>query len=75
MLKLNEEKTEFMVIVSKYYCSVYNRFHPTLSIGGVTVAASNSLRNLGVTLDSTMTMRPQMHGQCEEVCVLPPGTP
>ena len=38
------------VIVSRYYHSVYNRFHPTLSIGGVAVAASDSLRILGVTL-------------------------
>ncbi len=59
-LMLNSDKTEFMVITSQYYQAAHKLIRPTPSLGGVSVSASSALRNLGVTMDCTMTMKSQI---------------
>ena len=59
-LKLNEDKTEFMVVTSKFYQATYQQIQPVLTIGGEVVkAAPSSPWNLGVVMDATMTMQGQ----------------
>lgn len=60
-LKLNDEKTEFMVITSKYYAPVYQLLNLSLTVGGVSIKPSNTVRNLGAFFDNTMCLRPQIN--------------
>ena len=53
-LKLNEDKTEFFVACSKYYLKYIDE--PTLNVCGSIIKPSDSVRNLGVHFDSTMSM-------------------
>ena len=55
-LKLNEEKTEVM-IVSSSRKSTSTNFPNFLSIGNASVSFSHSVKNLGVTLDCHLTMQ------------------
>lgn len=56
-LKLNEDKTEFIIITSKHHASVYQKLSPTLTVGGVSIRPSATVRNLGVLFDQTMTLQ------------------
>ena len=62
-LKINSDKTEFMVITTPHYQTTYRALQPAVSVGGIRVHAVSSLRNLGVIMDSTM----DMHGQIQSV--------
>ena len=62
-LKINSDKTEFMVITSPHYQTTYRALQPAVSAGRIRVHAVFSLRNLGVIMDSTM----DMHGQIQSV--------
>lgn len=57
-LKLNNDKTEFLVITSLHN----KRWMPdvSLSIGGDIICPSKSVRNLGVMFDDVMSMSPQV---------------
>jgi len=59
-LKINSDKTEFMVITTPHYQTTYQALRPAVCVGGVSVHAVSSLRNLGVTMDSTMSMHAQI---------------
>ena len=59
-LKINSDKTEFMVITTPHYQTTYQALQPAVCVGGVRVHAVPSLRNLGVTMDSTMNMHAQI---------------
>ena len=56
-LKLNEDKTEFMVITSKHYAMTYHQLSPSLTVGGVSIKPSSNVRNLGAKFDHTMNMQ------------------
>ena len=62
-LKLNGDKTEFILLGRKRHLSetVINR----LSIGSSCVSPSSSVRNLGVLLDSELSMQPQISSVCK----------
>jgi hypothetical protein len=60
-LKLNDDKTEFMVITSNHHRPAFELLKPTLTIGGASVSAAQSLRNLGSIMDSTMSMQGHMN--------------
>ena len=62
-LKINSDKTEFMVITTLHYQTTYRALQPAVSVGGISVHAASSLGNLGVIMDSTM----DMHGQIQSV--------
>lgn len=63
MLKLNDDKTEFLFISSSYF---QNHF-PDLSflIGDATIRKSVTARNLGVMFDSTLSMSKQVTSICK----------
>ncbi|XP_078126476.1 uncharacterized protein LOC144530683 [Sander vitreus] len=57
-LKLNSDKTEFLLIHSKSTLSKIN--NPTLTIDGTIVSLSPQARNLGVIFDSTLSLEPHI---------------
>jgi len=61
-LKLNMDKTEFLIIGSPHNL----RSHPdlTLTVGTTEIKPTNSVRNLGVIMDSDSTMTSQVGGLC-----------
>ena len=64
-LKLNNEKTEFVLFGSKVNLSKID-IHAIL-IPDTVIGASDSCRNLGVMLDSTMSMSAQISSICKSV--------
>ena len=61
-LKLNNEKTEFLFIHSKFrlqHCL------PSICFGQDTVEPSQTARNIGVTFDRTMSMLPHINTVCK----------
>ena len=52
-LKINDDKTEFLVLTSKSHSSACKH---SINIGTSTIQPSRSAKNLGVTLDSTLSM-------------------
>ena len=55
-LKLNVEKTEFLVISSRHHASVYNLEQP-INVGTVdTPPATTAVRNLGVLIDPRLSL-------------------
>ena len=62
MLKLNEDKTEILVVSS-------SRLRPTgdmsLHIGNTTVDVSNTVKNLGVHFDQTLSMSDHVRRVCQ----------
>jgi hypothetical protein len=55
-LKLNEDKTEFMIITSRFYKARYQQLNATLNVGGVAIKPVSSVRNLGTAFDCVMSM-------------------
>ena len=55
MLKLNDDKTELIVFISKYKHDLYNDF--SITIGGTVVDCSSHVRDLGVIFDRVLSLR------------------
>ena len=55
-LKLNDEKTEFIVITSPSSSDHVKRFHPSVVVGDKVILPSVKVKTLGVILDSNMSM-------------------
>ena len=64
-LKLNNEKTEFVLFGSKVNLSKID--NNSILIPDTVIGVSDSCRNLGVMLDSTMTMSSQISSICKSV--------
>ena len=58
LLKLNDEKTEFLLFGSCQQSSKVSL--PFIIIGDSQITPSSQARNLGVTFDSTMTLKPHI---------------
>ena len=54
MLKLNDSKTEHMLVTSKRSKHLHNL--PTITIGNAHIPFKQSVKNLGFTLDCHLTM-------------------
>ncbi len=54
MLKLNDDKTEFIVIRTKQQRSKIDTLH--ININGIDIAPTSTIHNLGVMFDSEMRM-------------------
>ena len=63
MLKLNDEKTEFLIISSKHNQSKLQEKH--VQIGSFSINSSSSVRNLGAYFDNTMTMETHVKKICQ----------
>ena len=65
MLQLNQEKTEFIVIATPRTLSNLPEIH--LKLGGVSIRASTTVKNLGVIIDASMNMSGQISAICKSV--------
>ena len=62
MLKMNDDKTEFIVISSKQSAHKFQK--PHLNIGDALVSSTDVVRNIGAIFDSHMTMEKQINHMC-----------
>ena len=60
-LKPNDEKTDFMVIVSAYYWQLITSLEIDIKVENINIFLTMSIRILGVTLDTNMTMHPNVN--------------
>ena len=58
MLKLNDSKTEMLIIKSKFRQKVTDK---SIKIGDMIIPSSSSIRNLGVLMDPVYTMAPHVN--------------
>ena len=58
MLKLNDSKTEMLIIKSKFRQKVTDK---SIKIGDLIIPSSSSIRNLGVLMDPVYTMAPHVN--------------
>ena len=59
-LKINEDKTEFIIISAKHY--TYDQM--SIQIGTNTIQHSTNVKILGITLDANMTLEKQISNTC-----------
>ena len=64
-LKLNESKTEFFIAASKH--NLESLKDTSIYIGSEEIHPSQTIKNLGVTFDSTMSMAPHITAVCKSV--------
>ena len=64
-LKLNESKTEFFIAASKH--NLVSLKDTTICIGSKEISPSSTIKNLGVTFDSTMSMKPHITAMCKAI--------
>jgi hypothetical protein len=62
LLKLNEDKTEFLVISSPYYQESVSK--TSLNVGDAVITSAEHCRNLGVVFDSKMDMKKHVATVC-----------
>lgn len=62
-LKLNDDKTEFLVISSPYYQNSFTKTH--LRIGNTIISPSKTARNLGVMFDNVLNMNDHITSICK----------
>ena len=62
LLKLNEDKTEFLVVSSPYYQEIVR--HTTMAVGDAVISSSEQCRNLGVIFDSKMNLKQHVSSVC-----------
>ena len=60
-LKFNDRKANFMVIVSAYYRQLIISLKIAIKVGNTNIHPTMSVKNLGVTLDTKMTMHPHVN--------------
>ena len=62
-LKINDSKTEFLVLTSSFLKQHYNDLN--ISVGNSRIAPSISARNLGVIFDNHMSLDKQINSICK----------
>ena len=62
-LKLNEEKTEFIIFGTD--AQRKKMLYNSIDLGNSTVSASDSVRNLGAHLDKDMSMKVHVNNICK----------
>ena len=61
-LKLNQEKTELIIFGTRQKLSMMTQF--SINVTGTTIKPSLKVRNLGVILDQTLSMKPHIDSIC-----------
>ena len=61
-LRLNDSKTEFLIIGTKQQLSKISSYH--LTIGSATVPPVNSARNLGTWIDTSLALQDHINKAC-----------
>lgn len=64
-LMLNDSKTEFFIASSPHHMKCLEQL--TLSINNISINPVKSVRNLGVTFNSSMSMRDHVTGLCRSI--------
>ena len=64
-LKLNETKTELFLIASTRHADALSDFD--LRIGGSVISPSASVKNLGIVLDNSLSMKKHISSLCRSV--------
>ena len=64
-LKLNDDKTEFLVMTSKFHQQ--NMDHTAIQVDSASIVASSFARNLGVMFDNSLAMEKQVKKICQSV--------
>ena len=59
-LKLNDDKTEFIIFAPAKCQQIITQLNPRLTVGSETISSSSAVRNLGATFDSSMSMIPHV---------------
>ena len=62
-LKLNDDKTDFIVISSPYFQNKLT--HLSLTMGDIVIESAEKVRNLGVIFDRTLDMKDQVASVCK----------
>jgi len=62
MLKLNSDKTEVMLFISKH--NAIHMKNVTVCFGDINITSVNTVRNLGVIFDSALNMEQQLNNIC-----------
>ncbi len=65
MLKLNDSKTEFFISASPYNMKRLSNI--TIQIGSTEIIPSSTIKNLGVSFDTSMTMSDHVTSLCKSV--------
>jgi hypothetical protein len=60
-LKLNEDKTELIILVAAHLKHLVDQLRPVLRVGDAVVQPRDSVRDLGVLLDAELSMRPYIN--------------
>ena len=66
-LKLNDEKTEFIVLVPKYYNERFQKMNYTLRIGQDYIKPKSFVQNLGLHIESNVSMDKQISSTIKSV--------
>ena len=66
MLKLNDSKTEYLVIGSRHTISKVSDVMKSVKIGEEKIAMTSSARNIGIIMDSIRSMEEQVAIVCRE---------
>ena len=64
MLKLNDDKTEYIVIGSRHMLRHVPQCLLSIRVGDKTIVATPAARNIGVMVDSALTMEQQVTSVC-----------
>ena len=62
-LKLNDDKTDFIVIGSNHFLSKCH--HKSLTVGDHVVPASTSVKNIGASFDCSLSMETEINAKCK----------
>ena len=63
-LKLNDDKTEFIIFSSTYHRQKYGLHNISLQVGTVAVPGSDYIRNLGAYFDNSLSMSKHVNQVC-----------
>ena len=62
-LKLNDEKTDFLIVGNSYF--IPRILCSSITVGNDKVTPSSSVRNIGVILDSSLSMENEISAKCK----------
>ena len=72
-LKLNDDKTEMLMFMSKHHLNKHRQC--TINIGDGTITPAQHVRNLEVQVDQHLSMVPHATAICESVTIIYTGFP
>ena len=65
-LKINDNKTEFIVLGTRQQLAKINQNETTIRVGNSNISPSSSVLNLGFVFDKTMSLKSQVNNVCKK---------